>query len=682
MNRILTFCCVLAMAFAVQAQYYYIPGPVLGNPNGLNTDDEFPSGGGLTTGWASLVGPSASVPAWSSSQSIGFSFEFNGAAVSSYIVSSTGVLTFDPAPGSVPGASPVSLPDASIPDNSICMLGAAATGSNDRVMSKQFGTSGSRQHWVFFTSMTNLSDATCWHYYAIVLEEGSNNIYLVDMRHGVCDIAFSLGVQLDAATAYVVPGSPSLMQQAEFDPSDADNVWYAFKPGDQPSYDMSGLAFTGEEFNRLPDAPFDITGTLYNEGTATITSMDINYTVDGGSTVTGSLTGLSIAPLTVYSFTHPTPFNPGAEGLFAIEAWASNLSGNADEAPANDRVDGPMGVYADFTDRLPLYETFTSSTCGPCTPANETLEALFADPGNANKFTSIKYQQDFPGNGDPYFTEEAGNLRALYGIGSIPRLEVDGGWDQNANNVTQALMDEWATYPAFIELSATYQLLDQAFGVEVEINPLIDLANNNLVLKIAVFEYETFNNVGTNGEAEFFHVMKKMLPDEEGNSVGPFTAGVIVDVAEQHDFQGSYRLPNNASDEINHAIEHSVEEFEDLGAIVWIQDEVTLEVLQSAEATLKVSGIEDLQNIATAKLYPNPVRTQSTLAFQLYEPVQDMTMAIFSTNGQQVAYEQLGAFPQGRNTVDVNTAGLIPGTYMVQLDASGDQFRLMMQVVD
>jgi hypothetical protein len=669
------------MAFAVQAQYYYVPSLTPGNPGGLNTDGEFPVGGGLDASWTSILGPSVATPTWSAAQTISFPFSFNGVPVSSYFASSTGVVTFSASPGTAPGSTPVALPSASIPDNSICALGIAATGTNDNVVIKEFGSAGSRQHWVFFTSMTNPGDATCWHYYAIVFEEGTDNIYIVDARNA-CDIDMSLGIQLDAATAYSVAGSPAVAPLAELSGFDDDNFYYTFVQGTQPAYDMAGISFDGEEFNLLADAPFDITGELINLGSTTITSLDINYSVDGASPVTANLTGLNIAPYDRYSFSHPTLFNPGAEGVFNIEVWASNLNGNADEVMGNDRVDGPFGVYADFTDRLPLYETFTSSTCPPCTPANVVLEDLFNAPGNADKYTSIKYQQDFPGSGDPYFTEEAGNLRAQYAINSIPRLMIDGGWNQNAGNVTQSLMDDFASEPSFIELSATYELLGQAIGVEVEINPLIDISNPNLVLKIAVFEYETFNNEKTNGETEFFHVMKKMLPDETGSPVGPFTAGTMVTAAEQHEFQGDYRLPANASFEINHATEHSVEEFEDLGAIVWIQDEVTLEVLQSTEATLKVSSIGDPQQVATAKLYPNPVQEQAILAFQLTQPVADLHMSIFSTNGQQVAFEALGAFPQGRSTVDVQTAGLAPGTYMVQLEADGRHFRLMMQVVD
>lgn len=50
--------CIAALGFS---QYYYIPHIIAGqNPGGLNTDLEYPVGGGLSTSWTTIQGPSAS----------------------------------------------------------------------------------------------------------------------------------------------------------------------------------------------------------------------------------------------------------------------------------------------------------------------------------------------------------------------------------------------------------------------------------------------------------------------------------------------------------------------------------------------------------------------------------------------------------------------------------------------
>ena len=82
----------------------------------------------------------------------------------------------------------------------------------------------------------------------------------------------------------------------------------------------------------------DIKGVISNPGTTTITSLDINYSVDGAATVTMPLTGLSIANAQTVAFTHPTQWNAPL-GQHSIMVWSSNVNGsNGDINGANDTV--------------------------------------------------------------------------------------------------------------------------------------------------------------------------------------------------------------------------------------------------------------------------------------------------------------------------------------------------------
>lgn len=195
MKARILFCLGLLFAsFSSMAQYYYLPYPNAGmNPGGLNTDDEYPVGGGLSTTWLQVLGPSAS-PAWSALQSIPFAFEFDGNPVNSYYVSNSGVLTFSSTPGTAPTFSNGSLPSADVPDMSVLLWGMEGTGPNDNIVSKTFGTAPNRQHWIFFTSFS-ITGLTGWQYWSIVLEETSNCIYLVDQRNSAADINITAGVK-------------------------------------------------------------------------------------------------------------------------------------------------------------------------------------------------------------------------------------------------------------------------------------------------------------------------------------------------------------------------------------------------------------------------------------------------------------------------------------------------------
>ena len=677
MKSTFTLAVALVLGLVGYSQYYYVPQVTNGNPGGLNTDGEYPSGSGLPAGWTSLVGPSVGTPTWSASQTIPFTFNFNGAPVTNYVVSSTGVLTFDVAgAGTAPGNTPASLPSASIPDQSVCVWGIEASGSNDRVMSKTFGSAGSQQHWIFFTSMS-VPGNTTWHYWAIVLEEGTDDIYVMDMRNSGTT-ALTIGIQIDGTTATEVAGSPAVDAQSGTDPTDVDNYYYHFIQGTQPNEDVAGVAMTTFQYQVLGNAPYDIEGDVMNLGAATINTMDINYSVNGGATVTESLTGLSIAPFASYSFTHGTQWNPGATGNYTVEIWASNINGNPDANTNNDVASGPVDVFNAFTQRVPLYETFTSSTCGPCVAGNQNLEGLFALSQNNGKWTSVKYQSNFPGNGDPYCTDESTARRNFYSINSIPRLEIDGGWDSNAASLTQQVIDDYYAIPSFVDLTATYSINGQTVSVDVDIDPVETFGGNNLALHMAVIEYTTYNNTGSNGETEFAHVMKKMLPDEDGTSISSLVSGVNQSVQETYTFQGSYVLPPDANSPINHATEHSVEEFSDLGVAVWVQDLNTLEVYQSAMASL-VTGIEGNEQLLTAKLYPNPVQDQATLAFQLKDG-GNVDVVIYNNFGQAVMSNTYTGFAPGRSVIDLNLGEMANGLYTVVLTSGKERITKKMTI--
>ena len=67
-------------------------------------------------------------------------------------------------------------------------------------------------------------------------------------------------------------------------------------------------------------------------------------------------------------------------------------------------------------------------------------------------------------------------------------------------------------------------------------------------------------------------MMKKMLPSAGEFIVGDLPKDTIVNRTGTYTFNGDYRLPSNSSDEIDHASEHSVENFENLVVVVYVQN--------------------------------------------------------------------------------------------------------------
>jgi hypothetical protein len=477
----------------------------------------------------------------------------------------------------------------------------------------------------------------------------------VDQRTAGFTGALNLGVRVSATVIDSINGVTSPSTNAA---DRSDNTFHTFVQGVQPDYEMAGLSVDMSPYLGLNTAPFTVKGTFMNNGAATLTSATLNYSVNGGTPVASALTGISIASGATGALSATTNWNPSATGTYTLDLWLSNLNGsNADQNTANDTVSLSIQVVPALTQRYPLYETFTSSTCGPCVPANINMESIFGqNPGEAN---SIKYQMSWPGTGDPYYFSEGGDRRTYYAINSVPRVEIDGGWDGNGNGLTQSIFDDYQNQPCYLEMSATFSRWSKTIETSVTMTPLADVSSNNLKLFAAIYELRDTANIKTNGETEFFHVVKKLMPNSNGESLSSFTAGNAVTKTLSYTFNGTYVLPPSAQSPVNLNTNHTVENFANLGVILWVQDLSTKEVLQSVNASYTIGQFEN--SLAGAlNVYPNPASEYFFVEGNFDEVA---TVKLMDLTGREFYREQVDF--EGGAKVTVPTNGLAAGTYLL-----------------
>ncbi len=221
--------------------------------------------------------------------------------------------------------------------------------------------------------------------------------------------------------------------------------------------------------------------------------------------------------------------------------------------------------------RMVLAEEFTSSTCGPCASQNPAFDALLAQ--NADIITSVKYHMSWPspGNDPMYLQNPADNnaRRAYYGINSVPHVHMDGDWwNGMPSQVNQARINMAAAIPSPFSIQVQHQLSPNADSIYI--TTLIDVTDNvssgDLRAFVVVIEKHIhFNSPpGTNGERDFYNVMKKMLPTNTGKTLpASFTTG-------------EYMILTN-----KWALEN-VYDNDELAVVVFIQDYATKEVYQAA----------------------------------------------------------------------------------------------------
>jgi hypothetical protein len=344
---------------------------------------------------------------------------------------------------------------------------------------------------------------------------------------------------------------------------------------------------------------------------------------------------------------------------------------------SNDMVSGPVSVYDNVTIKRPMLESFTSSTCGPCVAGNQNVDAVISNYSDG-QYSILKYQMSWPGAGDPYYSDEGGDRRTYYSVNSVPNLVLDGNsWQGNSSSLTAQLIDDAIAEPAFLDLSSNYSIGGQTVDFSVTINPLGDFSN--LTMYAAIFEYVTFDNVGTNGETEFNYVMKKMVPGSTGYNISSLQDGIQVVENFSYIFQGNYILPLDATNPVNHSINHTVEDFDNLGVIVWIQDDATKEILQSTTASLVTNVNNDLSTASKIMIFPNPTNEIATLAIKGLEK-SNIDVKIVNLLGE-IVYEESIIISSPIYFSQINISDLNSGIYSIIFSGKSLNFSKKIQII-
>ena len=304
--------------------------------------------------------------------------------------------------------------------------------------------------------------------------------------------------------------------------------------------------------------PVEVKGMIMNVGTTTIDNAEIHWKLDNGPDHTSTFTALGLATQQTYDFTC-TDLMGAAIGTHELAVWIKYINGSADDNQNNDTLRKQVYRVCHVVPRKPLYEEFTSSTCGPCAQFNTGFVPWCLS--HDSLITLVKYQMNWPGAGDPYYTAEGGVRRGYYGVGFVPDLYVNGEEIATDMTAVQTAYDLAIQKIGMMQIAATHTFTGHVINVSATVLPFTNFTNCRIY--IVVMEKVTHNNASTNGETSFHHVMMKMVPDAEGTSVN-FTDRVPFTVTDTVDLSGTH-----------------VEEWTDLIVGVFVQDYPSREVYQS-----------------------------------------------------------------------------------------------------
>ena len=329
------------------------------------------------------------------------------------------------------------------------------------------------------------------------------------------------------------------------------NFWYF------DNFELFARYNTDAVLTSLNSNVYNLTGdysanfTFFNKGRSTINSIEVQYQIGDYQSVTQTFSSLNLSSLSskTLSFTQTTTVEPGT---YELTVEILKVNGEIDDNPTNNMLVKDFVTATQTTTRKVCIEHFTASTCPYCPTPNKNMDNLLAKPENAGKFSITKYQMNWPGSGDPYYTAEGGVRRDYYKVTGVPSIYFNAKYNMN---ITQNTFNNMLAESAFASVNGKFKMNGNNIIIDGQVTTYIDMpAKRDVRLYVIVNEKTTTGNKGTNGEKEFHHVMMKMLPNGEGQKIS-------INAGETYPFHYEFNMSSTF-----------VEEMDDLEVNVFIQD--------------------------------------------------------------------------------------------------------------
>ena len=356
------------------------------------------------------------------------------------------------------------------------------------------------------------------------------------------------------------------------------NGWYFddFEIYLQEELDLKLLSIDIPEI--IPTGETEIVFTVQNVGKTTVSNFDVTVNVTGwdepvtatvnqtiGSLATKQIAFSYISDVLIQALPQDSYYN--------INVEIEKVNGEVDDNTGNNVMNKDVFAAWGSTQRITMIEHFTSSTCGPCVSVNYTMNQLTTN--NPGKFTYTKYQMNWPGNGDAYYTQDGEARRVYYACDAVPTVIFNGG--QINASLAQSLLEMENNNPAYTNISGAFNIDGNTINITADFMSYIKL--ENVAAFVSVNEKETTGNVGSNGETSFNHVMMKLLDSADGNTIS-------INAGEYKRLEFSFDMSST-----------HVEDMNDLEVALWLQDLSNKKVFNSKFAYEYTNHYYPIQNL-------------------------------------------------------------------------------------
>ncbi len=637
----LVFCFLFALASQLAtAQYYLVTSKGIAEPINLAQSNE------------KAILNDKSQNTYSEFIPLSFPFTFYGQSIKGFRAYSDGRLALDSLPLTTSDSN-YSLSNPLAPNNCVYAFWDQTELKNFSLGGKTYASdihtwqenlNGKKVQTILWRLIrpNNSSSLNAYVYYAIRLYE-TNEIDIIHL-YGTGNFSATVGIKGKENQSYLeVNGSPMRNYGGTNLAYNPDSVLeFKFIPGVQK---QNNLALTSFEIAPYLEngKPFTVKGQMLNLGMDSLLQFKAHLKIGLTQTEILPSTFVNLAPGEKYNFEfNLSQWNTDTGyKLFQLVLFEPNQQ--TDEDSSNNSLSQEALVYTSNYPQIVLHEVFSSSSTGQGKIAKEALvQTLNNFPG---QWIVLTHPMNFPNFGDPYFMQFSADLFLKYQLNMSPALVVNGNknWGEEVPNLSlykPSYFQTFAGNKALVQIDCKLTRNAQSFAVNTQITPSNGLKSKQLYLHVALVEKVTYNNTRNNGETEFYHIVKALLPTSTGTSV-QLQEGKSVQVLDSFTFKGNYRLPASGDPNliINPLIEHSVENFENVYAVAYLQDEETKMVLQSSssEALLPLSQPE--LKASEILVYPNPANESIQISLPI--GITEVFISIRDAKGALVQPETL-----------------------------------------
>jgi len=457
---------------------------------------------------------------------------------------------------------------------------------------------------------------------------------------------------------------------------------------------------------------YTFSGTDNNLGGTQITSMNMNYSVNGGPAQVQSIPSIAgFNGLTTYNWSMPAvQYTPAAPGVYTVKYWASNLNSNPNIN--TDTLVAKFWAIDSVKPRTAVYEEFTGQSCVFCMLAAPNMDSV-AD-NNATTSSIVRYHVPIPARDFMYVTT-AGVVNpreTYYSVSGAPAGDLDGvslypgadyGPPSQRYSSTTLQGDNFVGSPMKIDITtAKYDAVTDSFIVSANITSYATFAAGltaQVVLTIDSITYsydlsmddpqqEFAPPIGSGSSCcsyanapdryfdftkKFTHVVEDMLPSDSGTSLGAFTVGQTQTLnlkwKKNHPWGAYDKGAARDSDYYDSSATGQFVVFVQTNSAISADGVPAKYVFQSAHAGFTmVTGMQEITTGVSFGLYPNPASNQTNVSLDLLKD-QNISVDVYNLVGEKIYSMNQGSMPAGHHTLVLNSSGFASGVYLVKVTA-------------